>query len=51
MLAGAFGCADSVRPWDVLAARIVEDLRTALEQFAAIAEDLDGARAPDVEAV
>ncbi len=34
--------ADSLPAPDVLAASIVEDLRAALEQFAAIAEDLGG---------
>ncbi len=34
--------ADALPSPDVLAASIVEDLQTALEQFTAIAEDLGG---------
>ena len=34
--------ADALPPTEVIAASIVEDLRAALEQFAAIAEDLGG---------
>jgi type I restriction enzyme M protein len=34
--------ADALPSPDVLAASIVEDLQTALEQFTAIADDLDG---------
>jgi hypothetical protein len=41
--------ADGLPSPDVLAASIVEDLRTALEQFAAIAEDLEGLTAREVE--
>ena len=36
--------ADSLPSPDVLAASTVEDLQTALEQFTAIADDLDGLR-------
>ncbi len=43
--------ADGLPSPDVLAASIVEDLRTALEQFAAIAEDLEGLTAGEVETV
>ncbi len=42
--------ADALPSPDVLAASIVEDLQTALEQFTAIAEDLGGDAASQADA-